>query len=136
MHACKREQLSRNRLVEMAEPLIQEMYTFLVENLEANSPAVSKFCKQLLKKWDSLFTFISHEGVEPTNNLAEQLIRSGVISRKISYCTRSENGQILLARLLTVSQSCRMQKRNSFDFYKTAIYAYRNNLPPPSLLLQ
>jgi transposase len=87
-----------------------------------------------LKRWDSLFTFIAHEGVEPTNNLAERLIRPGVQTRKISYCTRSENGQMLRARLLTVSQTCRFQHRNALDFYRAAISAHRNNLTMPSLL--
>jgi transposase len=135
-HTHKRGQISRPRLIELAQPLIQEMREFLKENQHAASGDVSRFCVQLLKKWNSLFTFIYHEGIEPTNNLAERLIRSGVKSRKISYCTRSKNGQILLARLLTVSQTCRMQERNSFEFFRDAIHAYRNNLTPPSLLIK
>lgn len=133
-YAYKNGKISRQRLIDKAQPLIQDMKAFLVENQNATSSNVSKFCVQLLKRWNSLFTFIYHEGVEPTNNLAEQLIRAGVKSRKISYCTRSLNGQLLLARLLTVSQSCRMQKRNPFEFFKSAIHAYRYNLTPPSLL--
>jgi hypothetical protein len=62
------------------------------------------------------------------------LIRPGVQTRKISYCTRSENGQWLRARLLTVSQTCRLQQRNVLDFYRTVISAHRNNLNMPSLL--
>lgn len=133
-HTHKRGVISRNRLIETAQPLIDQMHVFLEENQKSSSQEVSKLCKQLLKKWNSLFTFIYHEGVEPTNNLAERLIRSGVLSRKISYCTRSENGQLLLARLLTISQTCHMQNRNSLDFFRTAIHSRRNNLPPPSLL--
>ena len=118
----------------MAEPLIQEMRLFLEDNLQSSSKEVSKLCKQLLKRWNSLFTFLYHPGVEPTNNLAEQLIRAGVLTRKISYCTRSEDGRLLRARLLTVSQSCRMQTRNCLEFYRAAIHAHRYYLPPPSLL--
>lgn len=133
-HAQKRGKISRQRLIEMAQPLIREMHLFLEENLKSSSKEVSKLCHQLLEKWNSLFTFIYHEGVEPTNNLAERSIRPGVQSRKISYCTRSENGQHLRARLLTVSQTCRMQTRNSLEFYRAAIQAHRYNLPTPSLL--
>ncbi len=133
-HAQKRGKISRDHLIEMAQPLIQEMRLFLEENLKSCSKEVSKLCNQLLKKWNSLFTFIYHPGVEPTNNLAELLIRASVLTRKISYCTRSENGQLLHARLLTVSQSCRMQTKNSLEFYRTAIHAHHYNLPPPSLL--
>ena len=135
-HAQKRGKISRERLIEMTQPLIQEMRLFLEENLKSSSREVVKLSNQLLKKWNSLFTFIYHEGVEPTNNMAERSIRPGVQSRKISYCTRSNNGQLLRARLLTVSQTCRMQTRNSLEFYRAAIQAHRYNLPTPSLLTE
>jgi len=56
-----------------------------------------------------------------------------VQTRKISYCTRSETGQLLRARLLSVSQTCRIQQRNALDFYCAAIHAHRNNHKMPSL---
>ncbi len=128
--------ISRKKLIELAQPIIKEMRTFLQQNLEAPSKAVSKFSKNLLRKWDSLFTFIYHEGVEPTNNLAERLIRSAVLSRKISCCTRSKEGQLLLAKLLTVFQTCRIQNRSTLEFFRAAIYANHHSLHPcPSLLL-
>lgn len=134
-HTCKRGKISRVQLIHTVEPLITEMRAFVEKNLQNPSTEVAKFSKQLLKRWDSLFTFIYYEGVEPTNNLAERLIRPGVQTRKISYCTRSKNGQLLRARLLTVSQTCRIQQRNALDFYRAAIHAHRNNLTMPSLLL-
>ena len=135
-YAHKYHTMSRERLIALAQPLLQEMRTFLENNLHAPSLAVSRFSRQLLKKWEHLFVFISHEGVEPTNNLAERTLRPGVQSRKMSYCTRSINGQILRARLLTVWQSCRMQNRNSLDFFRQAIHAHRHHLTMPSLLPQ
>src|SRR3989339_700066 len=63
-HAHKHSSLSRKRLVAMAQPLLLEMRTFLDQNLNAPSLAISRLCGQLLKKWDSLFTFIYHEGGE------------------------------------------------------------------------
>ena len=135
-YAHKRGKISRRQLIKTAEPLIADMRTFVEKNLQNPSTKVAKFSKQLLKRWESLFTFIYHEGVEPTNNLAERLIRPGVLTRKISYCTRSTNGQLLRARLLTVSQTCRLQKRDPLNFYRTAILAHRNHLPPPSLLIK
>jgi len=133
-HTHKRGKISRQQLIEMAEPLVEDVRLFLEENRQAGSADVSKLSGKLLEKWNSLFTFIYHPGVEPTNNLAERMLRPAVQSRKISYCTRSENGQLLRARLLTVSATCRMQKRNGFDFLLETIQAYRHNRPTPSLL--
>ena len=46
------------------------------------------------------------------NRLTHPVQRPAVQSRKLSYCTCSDKGQIVRARLLTVWQSCRMQRRN------------------------
>jgi hypothetical protein len=133
--AHKRGKMSRAQLIAAAEPIIAEMRAFVETNQKNPGHEVAKFNRQLLKRWTSLFTFIYHEGVEPTNNLAERLIRPGVQTRKISYCTRSHNGQLLRARLLTVSQTCRIQQRNALDFYRAAIHAHRHNQTMPSLLI-
>lgn len=134
-HTHQRDKISRPQLIAAAEPIIAEMRTFVEANQNNPCHDVAKFNRQLLKRWQSLFTFIYHEGVEPTNNLAERLIRPGVQTRKISYGTRSHKGQLLRARLLTVSQSCRIQQRNALHFYRAAIHAYRHNLTMPSLLI-
>lgn len=134
-HTHKRGNISREQLIEKAECLMEEVRLFMEENRQASSANVSKLCGKLLEKWESLFTFIYHEGVEPTNNLAERMIRPAVQSRKISYCTRSENGQLLRARLLTVSATCRIHNRSCFGFLRETIQAHRHNRPTPSLLL-
>lgn len=133
-HAHKRNSLSREQLIALTQPILLEMRSFLENNRNAPSPAVSKFSCQLLKKWEYLFVFISHQGVEPTNNLAERSVRPAVLARKISYCTRSNRGQIVRARLLTIWQSCRMQQKNALDFFRQAIRSHRLNLAMPSLL--
>jgi len=134
-HAHQRGKISRAQLIAAAEPIIVEMRAFVADNQKNSSPEVAKFNRQLLKRWNSLFTFIYHDGVEPTNNLAERLIRPAVQTRKISYCTRSQKGQLLRARLLTVSQTCRIQHRNALDCYRAVIHAHRHNLTLPSLLI-
>ena len=73
-YCFKAGNIKRNELIEKVEPHIEKLRVFLENNLKSNSKIVAKFCKQLLKRWNSLFTFIYYEGVEPTNNY-------------VSYCT-------------------------------------------------
>ena len=54
----------------------------------------------LLKRRHALWTFVYFEGVEPTNNGAEQAVRHGVILRKISYGTHSAAGSRFVERML------------------------------------
>ena len=133
-HAFKQRRMSQADLIAKAEVHMGLLKQLLERNVESRSEPVRTFCQGQLGKWASLFTFVYHEGVEPTNNLAERTIRAGVETRKISYCTRSAAGQLLRARLLTVSQTCRLQDRNPLEFFVAAIRAKREGEPAPSLL--
>lgn len=56
-----------------------------------------KFVTKLRNAKDSLFTFLLHPGVPPTNNAAEQALRESVIHRKIRGLVRNEKGRGCLA---------------------------------------
>lgn len=83
---------------------------------------------------EALWTFIDNEGVEPTNNLAEQIIRRIVIWRKTSFGTQSARGTLYLERTMTVVSTCKMQQRNVLDFVTDSIRAHLGGLPSPSLI--
>ena len=74
------------------------------------------------------------EGVEPTNNAAEQVVRHGVILRKITYGTHSEAGSRFIERILTTHATLLRQERNMLAFLREACVARLNNRQPPSLL--
>jgi transposase len=91
------------------------------------------FARNLLKLWPALWTFTEVEGVEPTNNRAERGLRGAVIYRKISLGSQSEAGERFAERMLSVSQSCRLQGRSLFGFLIEAIAASSRASPAPSL---
>lgn len=94
----------------------------------------SKTCRRILKVETALWTFATHQGVEPTNNSAERALRKAVIWRRISYGTQSDAGSQFVERILTVVETCRQQDRNPLDYLRHAIIAHRTGLPAPSLL--
>jgi hypothetical protein len=49
--------------------------------------------KRLNKRRDHLFTFLDHDGVDATNNLAERQLRPAVIARKISCGNKTQKGE-------------------------------------------
>lgn len=91
-------------------------------------------CKNLLKLKTALWTFVDTDDVEPTNNFAEQIIRDYVLWRKISYGTQSERGNRFVERMLTVTATCRLQKRNVLDYVTEAVSAHLCGELAPSLL--
>lgn len=90
--------------------------------------------QQLLKVETALWTFVYVDGVEPTNNLAEQALRGAVIWRRISFGSQSVAGSEFVSRILTVVTSLKAQQRNPVDYLTQAIRTKRLGLSAPSLL--
>ena len=130
----KNGKISRLELIEKSEPIIQLIKKCFSKYEHSQEKYVRKLPKKLLKHFDKLFVFIYHEGVEPTNNIAEQGIRPAVQWRKLCFGNRSDNGAVLTSRLLTVVRTCWLQKRNPLEFLGIAIKAYRYGDNAPSLI--
>jgi transposase len=108
--------------------------SLLAEGVATPHAKTSKTCARLLARRHALWTFVYIEGVEPTNNGAEQAVRHGVIMRKISQGTHSEAGSRFVERMLTAHATCRRQQRNILDFMRAACSAAAMGHSPPSLL--
>ena len=91
-------------------------------------------CAEILKLEEALWTFARQEGLEPTNNAAERALRPAVIKRKRSFGCHSEEGCRFVERLLSVTQTLRMQGRPVLDYLVDALVAHRHGLPAPQLL--
>jgi transposase len=89
--------------------------------------------RNLLKAWPALWTFASHEGVQPTNNHAERGLRSAVIYRKLALGNQSQDGELRVARLLSAHTTCRLQHRSLFAYLTNATTAHARGDPTPLL---
>ena len=133
-HLFKKEEISRGELIKKTKPIKNAMKRCLKQHIYSEDGYVLTLAENLLKRFDDLFTFIFYEGVEPTNNIAERGIRPAVQWRKICFGNRSDNGAVLTSRLLTVTRTCWLQKRNSLEFLVDAISAHRSGKIALSLL--
>jgi transposase len=94
----------------------------------------SGMAKQILKLEQAMWTFVDVEGVEPTNNFGERLIRHSVMYRKTSFGTQSSDGSRFVERILTAVTTLALQERNVLDYLTELLRAHRRGLPAPSLL--
>jgi transposase len=110
--------------------------TLFEQNRAHEDLRVRRLCKDLRRpvQWKALWTFVTTEGVEPTNNRAEQAMRQPVLLRKKSGGTRSQIGMQALATLLSVVETCRRQSRSAIDYFEAVIRSQRLGQPPPSLV--
>ena len=124
--------LSRRSFRRQMQPIREQVDALLLRGYF--NALTSGFCKELVEHREHLWTFIDLEGVEPTNNAAEQALRHAVIWRKLSFGTQSASGSRFVERLLTVIETCRRQSTNVFSWLVQAVQANLNQQPAPSLL--
>lgn len=101
---------------------------------QARCSRTANTCANILKLWPALWAFTTNDKLVPTNNAAEQALRSIVLKRKISGPTRSLRGDQFLARGFTVHETCLRQGVDLWDFMHKAVHAFIANTAPPSLL--
>jgi transposase len=94
---------------------------------------VRALAKNLLKLWPALWTFADVADVEPTNNAAERGLRAAVIYRKLSLGSRSQGGERTIERLLSVDQTCRLQRRSLYAYLSDALTVKARGDPVPTL---
>jgi transposase len=92
-----------------------------------------QFARNLQSRWPALWTFTTHDGVEPTNNHAERGLRGAVIYRKLSLDTQSEQGERTIERLLSASVTSRLRKQSLYDYLTHVPIAHARGDPIPTL---
>jgi len=126
--------ITREQLIAKSIPLEKKFFALADRYLDSRDKDVANLALALVQHFERFFAFLRHEGVEPTNNVAERALRCAVQWRKISFGSRSAQGEVAVARLLTVTRTCRLQNRAPLVYLVTAIRSHRNALPMPSLL--
>jgi transposase len=135
-HAFQESGTSREQLLLDTLPMRERMYDFCIIFRYSSDKRVQTRTKRLLNNWQHLFTFLEHDGVQPTNNIAERAIRPAVQWRKICFGSQSETGEQFTGRLLTVVRTCQLHGINAFEFLTRLVKAsFSAKQQPPFLPL-
>jgi transposase len=134
-HAFREGQCTREQLEAKLDPVANRLNRVLLEGaILGDDATVAAFCENLLELEPALWTFAHVDGVEPTNNFMERLLRRAVLWRKRSFGCASEAGCRFVERILTVVQTRRLQNQSVLDYLHDAVRAHRENKPCPTLL--
>jgi len=106
----------------------------LLEQEAKGKCSLSGKCRRIIKHRKHLWTFVYDKSVEPTNNLAERIVRQAVLWRKSSFGTQSERGAHYVERILTVCATCRLQSRSIIGYLREACNCHLKGIPAPSLI--
>jgi transposase len=124
----------RAGLADRLAPVQAKIQGALSWGAHSGVPKFQGFCCNLLERWESLWTFVIREGVEPTNNAGERALRQAVLWRKTSLFTQSERGQRYVERMLTVKTTLRKLGGNLLEFLTETLRCAQAGLPAPQLL--
>ena len=128
--------IDRTELMRRSVLIQQGIAELAAQNLSSRNGEVRNLALALFEHHDRLYTFLEIAGVEPTNNSAERALRIAVQMRKVFFGNRSGAGELAIARLLTISQTCRKQDRNVLVYLSGAILSYRRRQAVASVLLR
>ena len=133
-HKFRDGRIDRRQLLLRSIPIQKRLFALGERHLDSSHRDVRNLAAALFGHIERLFTFIDYAGVEPTNNSAERALRTGVQWRKTSFGNRSANGELATARLLTVAETCDLQRLNILAYLSAAISCHRLRQRPASLL--
>ncbi|GGR09938.1 IS66 family transposase [Deinococcus ruber] len=91
--------------------------TRLLDRVPLKSKVNERLRKGLLKHHQRghLLRFLEDPNVPPTNNAAERALRSGVIARKVSQCSKTQRGADGYAMIKSVVETARRQAQHPLD---------------------
>jgi transposase len=116
--------LTRVGMKRLMTPIRAEIEALLLRGAFSGNERLVGMCDELYDHRQWLWTFLDHENVEITNNAGERALRHAVIWRKLSFGTQSASGSRFLETMLTVIETCRQQKRNTFTVVADAVRAH------------
>jgi transposase len=116
------------------KPIREKTDALLLRGVYSGNATFAGMCTELHNHREWLWTFVEHQGIEPTNNASERALRHGVIWRKLSFGTQSNGGSRFVETMLTIIETCRRQNRSVFDYLTEAIRAHLHGTTCPSLI--
>ena len=131
---CKRNVTKRQTFDKHLRRLKGEILDGLLDGSLCSDPKTAETCRRLGNACASLFVFAEHDGVSPTNNIAEQTIRKAVIFRKLSFNIEEQTGSRNLSVIFSTVETCRRQGLAAFDYIRAAVQTLFAGKTAPRLL--
>lgn len=105
-------------------------FLFTVSLWTEDRTDAGKLARQIGREMDNLWTFLDHQGIEPTNNRAERALRYGVLWRKRSLGTQSDKGNCWVERILSLRETCRLKNKATFPVLVDCVRSFFRQSQP------
>jgi transposase len=111
-----------------------EMFrSFCEQYWDAEHKKTRELAREFLFDWDAIWAVLDYPWLPLTNNEAEQALRHWVISRRISFGTRTPEGSRAFTSLASVIETCRKRNVLPWPYIAEVIRQRRKGKPVPPL---
>ncbi len=117
-------------------PILARLKRACILGSEKDHPKLRALAREILNDWDAVVAFVKNPGLPPTNNEAERALRHAVISRRISFGSRTAEGSRAYASLLSVIETCRLRDQDPWAYIAQTIALARKGIGPASIPAQ
>lgn len=80
--------------------------------------------KKVRRQQDHILTFVEHDGAAHHNNYGEYIIKKGVVKRKMSGGSMSEEGARAYACIQSIAMTCHLRHISFHEFLKASLVHY------------
>lgn len=112
---------------------LAELKAWCQQHRDSEHEKTRQLAREFLNDWSAIWTVLEYPDLPITNNIAERALRHWVITRKISYGTRTKQGSRAFALLASVIETCRQRKVSPWTYLAEVIAQRRKGNPVPPL---
>ena len=120
-------QKERNALTEMVfQRRLAALRKKLDELLKWKNPnaILREVIKKVRRQKERILTFVEHDGASHHNNYGEYIIKKGVVKRKMSGGSMSEEGLRAYACIQSIAMTCQLRNISFHGFLKASLVHY------------
>jgi len=121
--AQDRDRLAPSTFRRKRRKIERRLDALISEERRFTDPDNARLANRLRKQRAHLFTFLTLDGVEPTNNRAERMLRPAVLTRKTGGCNRSPPGARVHEVLASLLVTLRQQNRDILGYLRAVLTA-------------
>ena len=104
-----------------------------VDHWDCPHQKTRELAREFTHDWDAIWAILEYPLLPITNNLAEQALRHWVISRRISFGTRTSQGSRSFSLLASVIETCRKRHISPWPYLAEVLRQRRKGEPAPIL---
>lgn len=111
--------------------ITSEIFKLCETHQDSLHEKTASLSREFMNDWDAIFQVLENPAQPLTNNIAERALRHWVISRRIMYGTKNEQGSRVIATLATLIETCRLRSSSPWRYLeKVIVNARKGNLIP------